>query len=48
MAIVVTLFAAAGFLAPGSASAAPLALGDHAALSRNVTAAAIEPGGSPL
>ena len=43
MAIVVALFAAASFLAPGSASAAPLALGDHAALSRDASVAAVEP-----
>jgi hypothetical protein len=43
MAIVIALFAAAGFLAPVSASAAPLALGDHAALSRDANAASVEP-----
>jgi hypothetical protein len=43
MAIALALFAAASFLAPGSASAVPLALGDHAALSRDASAAALEP-----
>ena len=43
MAIIVALFAAASFLAPGSALAAPLALGDQAALSRDASAAAVEP-----
>ena len=43
MAIVVALFATASFLAPGSASAAPLARGDHAALSRDANAASVEP-----
>ena len=42
-AIVVALVAAASFLAPGSASAVPLALGDQAALSRDASAAALEP-----
>jgi hypothetical protein len=43
MAIVVALFAAAAFLAAGSASAVPLALGDHAAVSRDLTQADVEP-----
>ncbi len=43
MAIIAALIAAAGLLAPGSASAAPLALGDHATLSRDASAAAVEP-----
>ena len=43
MAIIVALIAAAGFLAPGLASAAPLALGDHAALSRDASAPTVEP-----
>jgi hypothetical protein len=43
MAIVVAFFAAASLLAPGSVSAAPLALGDQAALSRDASAAAVEP-----
>jgi hypothetical protein len=43
MAIIVALFAAASFLAPGSASAVPLALGDQAALARDASAASVEP-----
>ena len=42
-AIVLAFFAAASFLVPGSASAAPLALGDQATLSRDASAAPIEP-----
>jgi hypothetical protein len=43
MAIIVALFAAASFLAPGLASAVPLALGDQAALARDASAASVEP-----
>jgi hypothetical protein len=43
MAVIVALIAAAAFLAPSSASAAPLALGDHAALSRDLAENAVEP-----
>lgn len=43
MAIAVAFFAAASCLAVGSVSAVPLALGDQAALSREATAAALEP-----
>jgi hypothetical protein len=42
-AIALILFAAAAFLAPGPASAVPLALGDQAALSRDVSAGVAEP-----
>jgi hypothetical protein len=42
VAIVVAFLAAASFLAPGSASGAPLALGDQAALSREANTAAVE------
>ena len=42
-AIALILFAAAAFLAPGPASAVPLALGDKAALSRDVSAGVVEP-----
>ena len=43
MAIAFALFAGATLLAPGAASAVPLALGDHAAVSRNLSNAALEP-----
>jgi hypothetical protein len=43
MAIALALFAAATFLAPGLASAVPIALGDHAALSRDLSDTALEP-----
>jgi hypothetical protein len=43
MAIVFALFAGATFLAPETASAVPLALGDHATLSRMVSDVAVEP-----
>jgi hypothetical protein len=45
MAIAFALFAGATFLAPGAASAVPLALGDHATVSRTVSEAAVEPVG---
>lgn len=43
MAIVLVFLAAATFLAPGSVSAVPLALGDHAALGRDVSGGVVEP-----
>lgn len=43
MAIAGTLFAAAGLLAVGPASAGPLALGDQAGLTHEAGAAALEP-----
>jgi hypothetical protein len=43
MAIAFALFAGATLLATGAASAVPLALGDHAAVSRNLSNAALEP-----
>lgn len=42
-AIAVAVIVAASFLAVGSASAAPLALGDQAALAREASAVAVEP-----
>lgn len=41
MAIAFALFAGATVLAPGAASAVPLALGDHASLSRDISDAAV-------
>jgi hypothetical protein len=43
MAIAGAIFAAAGLLAVGPASAVPLALGDHASVSRDLNVAAVEP-----
>jgi hypothetical protein len=43
MAIAVAVIAVASFLAGGPASAAPLALGDQAALAREASARAVEP-----
>lgn len=43
IAIVFALFTAATLLAPALASAAPLALGDQAALSRDLSGAVVEP-----
>jgi len=42
IAVALTLFAAATLLAPGLASAVPLALGDHAALSRDLSGDVME------
>ncbi len=42
IAIAFAFLAAATLLAPGLASAAPLALGDHAALSRNLSGEGVE------
>jgi hypothetical protein len=43
IAIAFALLAGAFLVAPGAAHAVPLALSDHAALSRDVSAAALEP-----
>jgi hypothetical protein len=42
IAVVLALFAGALTLTPGSASSAPLALGEHASLSRDMSAAAVQ------